>query len=48
MPHVLNSEINFDHLNLPISDVARENIEKLNKEKLKKLEKLNRKFGSPG
>ena len=44
----LIEDTNFDHLNLPISDIARKNIEKLNKEKLKKLEKLNRKFGSPG
>ena len=42
----LIEETNFEDLNLPISDVAKANIEKQNKEKIKKLEKLNRKFGS--
>jgi len=42
----LIEDTNFEGLNLPISDIAKANIEKKNKEKIKKLEKLNRKFGS--
>ena len=44
----LIEDTNFEDLNLPISDVAKANVEKHNKEKIKKLEKLNRKFGSWG